>query len=130
MAIDIRKFPFLSHKDATEFSQQVLQESELWHRRAKGVDYYTLGAAYYLDLNPYQTANRYQYLAHKYNPTLWKRFEPLYRHLANYCSDQFGGIFAFHEKLALPGFHIFGPKPLAEPGSLNHFFQLILHIIS
>ena len=119
MATGICKFSLLSREEATDWSEQVLQASALWQRRAKGVDFYTLGAAHYLDLNPHQTTNHYQALVHRYNPILWQRFEPLYWRLAHFCADYFGGSFGFHENLALPGFHIFGPKPSAPDSFFN-----------
>ena len=119
MATGISKFSLLSSEEATDWSEQVLQASALWQRRAKGVDFYTLGAAHYLDLNPHQTTDHYQALVHRYNPSLWERFGPLYWRLAHFCADYFGGSFGFHENLALPGFHIFGPKPSAPVSFFN-----------
>lgn len=119
MASGISEFPLLSVEEAAYWSEQVLQASALWQRRAKGVDFYTLGAAHYLDLNPYQTTDHYQTLVHRYNPSLWERFEPLYCRLAHFCADYFGGRFGFHEVLALPGFHVFGPKPSASAAFFN-----------
>ena len=49
MATGISKFSLLSSEEATDWSEKVLQASALWLGRAKGVDFYTLGAAYYLD---------------------------------------------------------------------------------
>ena len=122
MATGISKFSLLSSEEAKDWSEQVLQASALWQRRAKGVDFYTLGAAHYLDLNPHQTTDHYQTLVHRYNPSLWERFEPLYWRLANFCADYFGGSFGFHENLALPGFHVFGPKPLAPDSFFNAMY--------
>ena len=119
MATGISKFSLLSSEEATDWSEQVLQASALWQRRAKSIDFYTLGAAHYLDLNPHQTTDHYQTLVHRYNPSLWERFEPLYWRLAHFCADYFGGSFGFHENLALPGFHVFGPKPLAPDSFFN-----------
>ena len=119
MATGISKFSLLSSEEATDWSEQVLQASALWKRRAKGVDFYTLGAAHYLDLNPHQTTDHYQTLVHRYNPSLWERFEPLYWRLAHFCADYFGGSFGFHENLALPGFHVFGTKPSAPDSFFN-----------
>ena len=119
MATGISKFSLLSSEEATDWSEQVLQASALWQRRAKGVDFYTLGAAHYLDLNPQQTTDHYQDLVHRYNPSLRERFEPLYWRLAHFCADYFGGSFGFHENLALPGFHVFGPKPSAPDSFFN-----------
>ena len=124
MAVGIRRFPLLSVEEAAEWSEQVLQASALWKRRAKGVDFYTLGAAHYLDLNPQLTTDRYQSLVYRYNPSLWERFEPLYRNLVHFCTDYFGGSFAFHENLALPGFHVFGPKPFASSSFFNAVYFL------
>lgn len=119
MAIGISEFSLLSVEEAADWSEQVLQASALWQRRAKGVDFYTLGAAHYLDLNPQQTTDHYQALVHRYNPSLWQRFEPLYRSLACFCTGHFGGSFGFHENLALPGFHVFGAKPSAADSFFN-----------
>ena len=119
MAIGINEFSLLSVEEAADWSEQVLQASALWQRRAKGVDFYTLGAAHYLDLNPHQTTDHYQTLVHRYNPSLWERFEPLYWRLAHFCADYFGGSFGFHENLALPGFHVFVPKPSAPDSFFN-----------
>ena len=124
MAIGISEFSLLSVEEAADWTEQGLQASALWQRRAKGIDFYTLGAAHYLDLNPQQTTDHYQTLVHRYNPSLWKCFEPLYRRLAQYCTDYFGGNFAFHENLALPGFHIFGPKPSALAAFFNPVYFL------
>lgn len=119
MAIGINEFSLLSVEEAADWSEQVLQASALWQRRAKGVDFYTLGAAHYLDLNPQQTTDHYQALVHRYNPSLWQRFEPLYRRLVCFCTDYFDSSFSFHENLALPGFHVFGPKPSAPDSFFN-----------
>ena len=124
MNIGVSKFSLLSSTEAADWSEQVLQASALWQRRAKGVDFYTLGAAHYLDLNPYQTTDHYLTLVHRYNPSLWDRFEPLYRYLACFCTDCFGGSFTFHENLALPGFHIFGPVPSAPAAFFNSVYFL------
>ena len=117
-AIGVSELFLLSGEEAADWSEQVLQASALWQRRAKGVDFYTLGAAHYLDLNPQQTTDHYQALVHRYNPSLWQRFEPLYQKLALFCADYFGGSFSFHQNLALPGFHVFGPKPSAPDSFL------------
>ena len=71
MAIGVSELFLLSGEEAADWSEQVLQASALWQRRAKGVDFYTLGAAHYLDLNPQQTTDHYQALVHRYNPILW-----------------------------------------------------------
>ena len=65
MATGISKFSLLSSEEATDWSEKVLQASALWLGRAKGVDFYTLGAAYYLDLNSQQTNDHYPTLVHR-----------------------------------------------------------------
>ena len=93
MATGISKFSLLSSEEATDWSKQVLQTSALWQRRAKGVDFYTLGAPHYLDLNSQQTTDYYQTLVHL--PLSLGTFEPLYRRLVCFCTDYFGGSFPF-----------------------------------
>ena len=118
----ISRFSFLSPVEASKWSDQVVDLSMHWLCRAKGVDFYTLGAAHYLDLNPYQSTDRYQTFVRRYNPILWKNFEPLYRHLLEFCSNQFEHPFAYHKELALPGFHIFGPKPKSPHKFFNSVY--------
>ena len=87
-------------------------------RRARGVDYYTLGAAYYLGVEQEDFAP-YVVKLGQLNPVLKELFAELYGLILDRFEQVFGCPCGFHDELALPGFHVFGPRPGRLPSFLN-----------
>jgi hypothetical protein len=119
--------PLLSPEHSASVVERVLDLADLWQQRADA-DFYTLGAASYLD--GAWDGQPYSALAQRCNPILADRFADLYRLLAATLADLIGPV-AFEPELALPGFHVFSPKPglplhaaskaLAAAGGSVHF---------
>ena len=101
----------------------MLSVSRRWKRRARAIDFYTLGAAYYLDVNNDGLAS-YSLRLGKVNPALSKLFGDLYTLILERFEQVFGCPFSFHDGLALSGFHVFGPRPGHLASFLNpDFFE-------
>ena len=99
----------------------VLTASSHWKRRARGIDFYTLGAAYYLDVHD-DGSSVYSLRLGKTNPVLNGLFGGLYELILDRFEKAFDCPFSFHDGLALPGFHIFGPRPGRLASFLNPIF--------
>ena len=99
------------HDQCQQLKSIVFECSQFWSQRARGIDFYTLGAACYLDLVLQRSINQYVDAASKWNPILWDYFEPFYQQLVDRLTQRFACDFRFHPRVALPGFHVFGPKP-------------------
>ena len=47
----LNEFPLLTASECSHWCDVLLSASSHWKRRARGIDYYTLGASYYLDVD-------------------------------------------------------------------------------
>lgn len=88
-----------------------------WTRRDMFADFYTLGAASYLDA--VRDVDDYLARAAVLNPVLRSRFAGLYEAVIAALSPVFGPC-ALHDPLAHPGFHVFGHRP----GATNNRFTI------
>lgn len=117
----LNEFQLLTPSECSHWCDVVLSASSHWKRRVRGVDYYTLGAAYYLDVDQEDFAS-YVFKLSKVNPVLNELFGALYALILERFEKIFGCPFCFHNGLALPGFHIFGPRPGRLASFLNPAF--------
>ena len=115
------EFRLLTAPECSHWCDVVLSASSHWKRRARGVDFFTLGAAYYLDVDDDAFVS-YSLRLGKMNPVLNELFADLYELILGRFEQVFGCPFCFHGGLALPGFHIFGPRPGRSPSILNPAF--------
>lgn len=99
--------PLLSAKYSDDIVDGVLNLADLWQQRSEA-DFYTLGAASYLD--GAWDSEPYRAFAQRCNSILADHFEDLYSLLASKLVDLIGPV-VFESELALPGFHVFAPKP-------------------
>ena len=106
----LSEFQLLTPSECSHWCDSVLSASSHWTRRARGIDFYTLGAAYYLDVDDDGFAS-YIHRLGKMNLVLNELFGGLYRLILDRFEQAFGCPFCFHDGLALPGFHVFGPRP-------------------
>src|SRR5262245_24115498 len=81
---------------------EVLAQRERWVRRAN-CEFYTLGAASYLDDGP-----TYEARSREFNPLLHARFAPLYAHLLDRLTVALGAPAMMADGKAVPGFHVWG----------------------
>jgi hypothetical protein len=84
---------------------QVIALKHCWTPRSERGDFFTLGAAAYLDA-PNQQAF-YLEAAHAGNPTLSRTFDWLHERVRRFLEDLFGEPAFFDPQYAVPGFHIF-----------------------
>lgn len=98
----------LTEQECLPIVQSVMALSGNWLQRGP-VDFYTLGAATYLD----GAWDREPYQSHRSeaNPILSNCFSGLYSLLLNSLSGVLGSNVSFLPELALPGFHVFAAKP-------------------
>lgn len=115
----LNEFRLLTSAECSHWCDVVLSASSHWKRRARGIDFYTLGAAYYLDVDAFVS---YSLRLGKMNPVLNELFAGLYGLVLGRFEQVFGCPFCFHDGLALPGFHVFGPRPGRLPSFLNPAF--------
>jgi hypothetical protein len=103
----LQRRSLLSGPESAQIVQKILGLSAHWLQRGP-MDFYTLGAASYLDgawdAEPYRSRSL------QTNPILKQAFQPLYARL-QHCLEQLLGPVRFHPGLALPGFHIFASRP-------------------
>jgi hypothetical protein len=95
---------------AAVYVQAVDDEVGRWIKRDLFADFYTLGAASYLDA--VADLDGYTARAAATNPTLRARFGDLYDAVVAALAPIFGPC-ALHDSLGYPGFHIFGHRPRA-----------------
>ncbi len=109
--------PIFSAEEAAAISAHVDEELTRWVRREVWpVDFYTLGAASYLDAVADLAA--YADAAHATNPALRARFGWVYDALIARLEPVFGRC-TLQEPLAHPGFHIFGHRPSHENNAVT-----------
>jgi hypothetical protein len=110
--------PVLDGNQAADVVAGVDAEVRLWTRREMfPIDFYTLGAASYLDA--VADLETYRERARSTNPALEARFGWLYELLVSRLSLLFGDC-CLAEDLAYPGFHVFGHRP----GTKNSTFTI------
>ena len=117
----LNEFHLLTASECSHWCDVVHSASSHWKIRARGIDFYTLGAAYYLDVDDDAFVS-YSLRLEKMNPLLYELFADLYRLILGRFEKVFGCPFYFHDGLALPGFHVFGPRPGRLPSFLNPAF--------
>lgn len=104
----IRRHALLTPEQCTNVVQTICALGSHWFQRAEGIDFYTLGAASYLDgacdREPYRTR------CDRDNALLRASFAELYSDLCAVLTAALGPV-RFHPQLALPGFHLFAPRP-------------------
>ena len=124
----------LGASECGDVAERMMQLSESWIQRAP-VDFYTLGAASYLDGAWDQGC--YQERRKHGNQLLAQSFPRLYETLLSVLTGLIGQA-QFHPDLALPGFHVFAAKPdqdilpgtsafAAAGGSIHQDLQYTLH---
>jgi hypothetical protein len=110
----------LTEEEVKKTLELVHSLKEWWEARAgKGIPFYTLGAASYIDAAE-RGAYYYKMKAERTNPLLLEHFSFLYEHLLAVLEKFCGKKVMFEKELALPGFHIFQyyelfKKPIASP---------------
>lgn len=109
--------PVLDAESAAAVVRNVDDEAANWTRRELFLDFYTLGAASYID--GVNDVADYAARAARLNPILRARFAGLYDAVIASLEPVFGAC-ALHEPLAHPGFHIFGHRP----GATNNRFTV------
>lgn len=98
----------LAEEECLEISSRVYELKKIWHTRA---NFYTLGAASYLDAASQDNGNLSYYgKAKLFNPILREQFAWLYDRLSHTLAKELGQPVCYRSTLALPGFHIF-PVP-------------------
>jgi hypothetical protein len=112
----VTRVPLLSEGACDSVVAEVLARRSRWVRRGT-VEFYTLGAASYLD-----DGSAYQALAAELNPVLLALFAPLYAHLLDRLADALGAPAVIADGKAVPGFHIWGvPGIPTGPHASLHF---------
>jgi len=104
----IRRHLVLTREQCTSVVKTICALESHWVQRAEGIDFYTLGAASYLD--GASDADVYKVRAGRDNALLKASFAELYSNLCLVLTAAYGPV-RFHPQLALPGFHIFAPRP-------------------
>ena len=108
----VHQFKIFSPSQCQYWSDLVLKSASMWRRRARAIDFFTLGAAQYLDGNVNgESTELYLDRLTKINPYLKENFGDLYLHLVEYFDREFQYKCCFHDNLARPGFHVFGARP-------------------
>ena len=74
----LNEFHLLTASECSHWCDVVHSASSHWKRRARGIDFYTLGAAYYLDVDDDAFVS-YSLRLEKMNPLLYELFADLYR---------------------------------------------------
>ena len=85
----LNEFHLLAPSECSHWCDVVLSVSRRWKRRARGIDFYTLGAAYYLDVNNDGLAS-YSLRLGKVNPALSELFGDLYILILERLEQVFG----------------------------------------
>jgi hypothetical protein len=118
-AVPAQRHGTLPVLDAADISRTIAAVDALspaWRRRdMPPIDFFTLGAASYLDATA--DLDAYHQSAAALNPTLQEHFSWLYDRVIDRLSKVFGAC-ALHNPLAYPGFHVFGHRP----GAANNGF--------
>jgi hypothetical protein len=98
---------------------EVLAHRSQWVRRIPSAEFYTLGAASYLD-----DGAQYDELAARMNPILRDRFGALYAALRAAIERVTGERVRYCDAKALPGFHVWGVPGIPTAGDASLHFDL------
>jgi len=110
----------LSTTECQQIRDLVFNLQSWWEQRQPNIPFYTLGAASYLDANPYRS--EYLSKARKYNQILSANLDWFYHKLSNALGQYLQTPIAYPQHLALPGFHIYQSSKLFEqPIASIHF---------
>ncbi len=102
---------FLTVEESKRVEDNVNSLDKLWLNRSMckpHVPFWTLGAVTYLE--GCDSIQKYHQHRKVLNPVLRKKFSWLYSIFEQKMSEQLGDLVVCDDNLALPGFHIFGPK--------------------
>lgn len=105
----VTRVSVLNEKECERAYQQIQNLHSQWRSRSDMIPFFTLGTASYLDAGSPEV---YEAQVQHDNPVLWKHFSWLYERLKEVLEKQFQLEVVYHEKLSLPGFHIFQYHPL------------------
>ena len=97
---------------------EVLRLRDRWVRRGTA-EFYTVGAASYLDDSP-----AYEARTAETNPILLARFAPLYAHLRERLAGSLGAPVVMAEGKAVPGFHVWGVPGIPTQACASLHFDL------
>ena len=128
-SIVVNQHEVLRLQECETTRDRVFALREHWTPRAESGDFFTLGAAAYLDA----PAHRETYLraAKAFNPVLRGNFEWLYERLRSGFEELLGQPVSYHDECALPGFHVFvyqgEDHSNDKPSSRAHFDLQWLH---
>lgn len=94
-----------------------------WTQVNAGTNFYTLGAASYIEFcRPGEAAERYYGKARALNPVLRQHFPGIMEHLRATLETYLGAPVAFAEQFGRPGFHIWLTDAIPlEPSASVHF---------
>jgi hypothetical protein len=113
-------------------SDQVIALRERWTQRGEGKDFFTLGAATYLDAPGRRAA--YLTAANDTNLLLRKTFAGLYDRVRRGFEDLLGRPVLYDSECPLPGFHIFefygADQSNDKPSSRAHFDLQWMHTMA
>lgn len=121
--MEISRIPFLKEEECLKIEEQIFSLKPFWINRLKekGLPFYTLGQASYLD-RPESKNSEYYRKAQKQNIFLQNEFKSLYDHLLEVLREKLGKPAVYEERLALPGFHIFlYHQAFTKPLASKHF---------
>ena len=112
----------LTQDECKHWSQMILSNQSLWRRRIRGIDYYSLGLSY--DAIPrYGGFNQdWKNAVLQNNKVMCHKFASLYKKVSKQFENFFGKPISLTNRLAVPGFNIFGPKPGIKPAFFNSVF--------
>lgn len=112
----ITNVPCITEKESQQIKSVIYDLKKFWSRNLSN-NFYTLGAASYIDASPEDKAKQFYYgKAKLINPILKERFSWLYKRVSEILTKELGKSTAYRETLALPGFHIF---PMSKKSSLS-----------
>jgi hypothetical protein len=112
----VTRVPLLGESACDSVVAEVLARRSRWVQRGT-VEFYTFGAASYLDDGP-----TYEARAAELNPVLLALFAPLYAHLLDRIAGTLGAPAVLAAGKAVPGFHIWGvPGIPTGPHASLHF---------
>jgi hypothetical protein len=116
----LARIPLLDASACDAITDAVLAQRELWTRRTPGAEFYTFGAASYLD-----ERSRYDELASARNSVLRDQFAALYDAVAHALERHLAAPVRYAAGKALPGFHVWGVPgiPLGPDASLHFDLQ-------
>lgn len=103
---------FLHESECAEFAQRIVELRGRWTSRSRFIEYFTLGAAAYLDGAPYNffrpnQPDPYPAAAAEARSILSCEFGDLYTRLLDVLAAVLDEPVAYDERLALPGFQIY-----------------------